>query len=131
MPRSIFLLYLAALVFVLNGCANTVITAKDIEGEWKVVSFEADMENISPIVLKNAEKIALSTRYEFKSDGNFKRTDNFSSAKGTWEFRTERQELVLIHESYAPQIWTYLGDHQFELVEDEGVGTSTTVIEKI
>ena len=67
------------------SCSSNSINQEKIIGKWKITEYNADMKDISPMVIEEGRKIALTTSYDFKKDNSYTYSSDFETAKGTWK----------------------------------------------
>jgi hypothetical protein len=86
-------------VFQLHGCSS-VINEKSITGNWLVTKFEPHIDGISPQLIAEGRKIALSSTYSFRCDSSvvlsFKGKE--SGQKGRWKFFDGVNEIFIVYE---------------------------------
>lgn len=77
-----------------------------IPGSWEVYNFEADKNSMNESMLRAAEKLARSVRYEFKEDFSY---EIFSDTQpngefGRWDWNPNKKELRLIIDDEKQEI---------------------------
>lgn len=116
------------------SCSSDSIDRDKIIGKWKITEYKADMNDISPIVIEEGRKIALTTSYEFKRDSSYTYLSSFENAKGSWKLlkdsimmryssnydKNAEESYKIIHLSDNKMIWFIEFDY----------GTSETILTK-
>ena len=118
MRRVFILLSLVSLLF--SSCDNRIESSKLI-GNWKVVNFDPLLNGISPLLIEEGKKEALSTKYTFNSDNTFimKSKSIPTGDNGTWKLNSEKEILILRND---------IGNYDGEEFAIKLVGSSTIII---
>ncbi len=83
---------LIALTFLCSSY-RVPIDTNDLVGSWKVVEFDSHTPELSPVLIKQAEAVALSTEYELNADHSCKVLYMGEIKEGKWSYNPENQEL--------------------------------------
>lgn len=85
-----------SLALVFTSCSSPV-TKESLIGKWKVVNYQANIENLSPSLINSANEIALSQIYIFESDGSFRieSEEIFAREEGGWTMSEDLKILTL------------------------------------
>lgn len=127
---------LVTLVIGLTACGVSV-TKEDLVGSWKVVDYEANLQNLSPLLIKSATDIALSQTYIFEHDGSFTidSEEELARKNGNWTISEDLKVLTLSSEESdgkQEQEVQAFGVNKLVLVLQIGdLGNETTTLEKL
>jgi len=119
MRRFFILLSLVLLLF--SSCDNRIEASK-LVGSWKVVNFDPLLNGISPLLIEEGRKEALSTKYTFNSDNTFimKSKSIPAGDNGRWQLNSEKEILILKN-----NLGNFNEEEEFEI---KLVGSSTIII---
>lgn len=83
-------------VVFLSACAGAQ-EKKEVLGEWKVISFESNLPEISPLVIEEGKRIALSSTYIFNQDLTCDQVCSYldETKTGEWSIGAEGLELII------------------------------------
>ncbi len=85
--QKLKLLIFTILLSTLYSCGQNAINKDHIIGKWKVTEYNLHLKkdmDISPAIIEEAKKNALSSSYDFKEDNTYSFISSFESYKGTW-----------------------------------------------
>lgn len=78
------------------SCSSS-FTEKDLIGTWRVTNMTTQLKEISPAIIKEAEKEAKSSVYSLMENKELTMSSNFikNGAKGEWDFNEKEKILIL------------------------------------
>lgn len=146
--KTYFYIMLLGFSFTILSCQSGT-DINDLAGKWQVTDMQADMPEISPMLIENAKAFALATTYEFNSDMTFEmmiaktELDNARKHSGKVTINDGRITLLTDHVSienqhgewvdvekgnsgiYQPMYWSVKEKSQNKLVllEESKMGT--------
>lgn len=107
LARNALFIGITGVVTIFSSC-TTNYNSITLEGTWQVVDMEADMPTVSPGIISEGEKLALSTTYFFRSDNTCLVTSDYypDGYEATWQFdedsmllRVESADEIIIDNS--------------------------------
>ena len=98
----------------LSGCTPNY-TATDLHGKRQITELDADMPELSPAIIQAGEELALSTIYEFNTDGSSVETSNYypEGILGQWTFN---QDSMLLYITSTDEAIPCIGNYSVEFL---------------
>lgn len=136
MKKHLLLLFMITGIF--NSCIGQ-IKQSELIGKWKVVHFEANTPTLSPEIILDAKKEALSSIYQILENNKSILASSYYNRerKGTWKFNEDTQELIFNHDvnsdmGLETSKIIYLTGNMMKWTQDLGeLGSITMVLEKL
>lgn len=79
------------------GC-NSFPEKKELVGKWKVIKFDSEIKDISPVIIELGNKEALSTMYIFNDDNSMILSSRSNpNLTGKYELNAEKKTLTFYY----------------------------------
>ena len=125
------------MVFLFVSC-NIGTNKENIIGNWRIVNFDANVKDISPILINAGRREALSTTYIFNKDSTFimKSASFIEGQQGRWSIDAKNKTILFDFDNDKMDNDTYTLEelNQFNMLWsqklDQGFGTITMILEK-
>ncbi len=91
---------LIILISLITSCKRQ-LNEDDLIGTWKVVEFNADIPDLSPVLIQETNKIALSSVYTFNLDKSMLRKSDIEldGEVGKFELLNEGEQILMTYDT--------------------------------
>lgn len=132
--KKLKILVFITLITLMCSCNQGLADKESIIGKWKVTEFNANMKDLSPMIIREAKKIALSSSYEFKKDSTYSFNSSFESYEGKWVLESKNIIMTFSSEYEKNRVKKYevinLNNGKMTWKSEFELGKTETVLSK-
>lgn len=99
--------YVGLMLGIILVSCGSKIDESNLPGEWRVVEFESNTPELSPMLIAAAKEDAITTTYVLNADGTYKVASNYdpNGVEGVWKFYSSGDLLEMTEVGVSGQMF--------------------------